>query len=185
MLSAAGLLIYQRTIGRDPIRRTNRSMWFDAGIGIAERVHTGAWESHDVIWGPGTLLTLDQSVFDTRTFDGGSSFRVSLQMPKDPKAGEVIDFTPIPSDRATVTFPSEFSDTYTFMLPGEFTAFQFGNPLMDWMPSNTESSAHVEILEMTAETVRLHVVLHAVLPEFMDLNLDREFTVNRYKTKPK
>ncbi|QDT04837.1 hypothetical protein K227x_32340 [Rubripirellula lacrimiformis] len=184
MLSAAGIVLYQRTIGRDPIRRTNNSRWFDDGIGVVKRVYTGAWDSHDVVWGPGTHLILDQGSFDTRS-TGGGSFRASLQMPKDPKVGDVIAFTPIPADRASVTFSSEYRETYTFMLPGEFTAFQFGNPLMDWMPSNTESSAELKILEMTTETVCLHITLHAVLPDFMDLDLNRDFTVTRNSTKTK
>ena len=185
LLAAVGIVVYQQTIGRDPIRRRSNFTWFENGVGVAERVNTGAWDSHDVIYGPGTHLVLDQSAFDTRTFDGGSSFRASLQMPKDPKVGDVIDFTPIPKDRVSVTFPSEYSETYTFMLPGEFTAFQFGNPLMDWMPSATESNARVKVLAITAKTVRIHVKMRAVLPEWGDLELDREFTVNRYSTKPK
>jgi len=185
LVTALGIVLYQQTIGRDPIRRTNNSTWFDDGIGVAERVHTGAWEYHDVIWGPGSYLTLDQSAFDTRTFDGGSSFRASFQMPREVKSGDVIDFTPIPVDRVSVTIPSEYRDTYTFMLPGEFTAFQFGNPLMDWMPSTSESTARVKILSMTDDSVRVHVTMHAVLPDFMDLDLDRKFKIDRRPTKSK
>lgn len=185
LLAAIGIVVYQQTIGRDPIRRSRDFTWYENGVGVAERVHTGAWDSHDVIYGPGTHLTLYESDFDTRTFDRGGNFRASLQMPKDPKVGDVLDFTPIPRDRVSVTIPSEFAETYTFMLPGEFTAFQFGNPRMDWMPSNTESNARIKILSMTASTVRIHVKMRAVLPEFVDLELDREFTVARYSTKPK
>lgn len=185
LIAALGIVLYQRTIGRDVIRSTNNSTWFDDGIGVAERVHTGAWEHHDVIWGTGSYLTLDQGAFDTRTFDGASSLQVSFQMPQDAKSGDVIDFTPIPVDRVSVTMPSEYSDTYTFMLPGEFTAFQFGNPLMDWMPSTSESTARVKILSMTDDSVRVYVTVHAVLPDFMDLDLDREFKIDRQPTKPK
>ena len=71
------------------------------------------------------------------------------------------------------------------MLPGEFTAFQFGNPLMDWMPSTSESTARVKILSMTDDSVRVYVTVHAVLPDFMDLDLDREFKIDRQPTKPK
>ncbi|MEM8672166.1 MAG: hypothetical protein AAGG48_31920 [Planctomycetota bacterium] len=185
LIAALGFVLYQRTIGRDPIRRTNSSTWFDHGIGVAERVHTGAWDHHDVIWGPGSHLTLDQSAFDTRTFDGGSSLRASFQMPQDASPGDIFDFAPIPVGRVSVTIPSEYSDTYTFMLPGEFTAFQFGNPFMDWMPSTSESTARVRILAMTDDVVRVHVTMHAVLPDFMDLDLDREFTIKRQSTEPK
>lgn len=184
-VAALGIVLYQRTVGHDPIRRTNNSTWFNDGVGVAERVHTGAWEHHDVIWGPGSYLTLDQTAFDTRTFDGGSSLRVSFQMPKEAKSGDIIDFTPIPVDRVSIKIPSKYSETYTFMLPGEFTAFQFGNPLMDWMPSTSESTARVKILSMTDDLVRVHVTVHAILPDFMDLDLDREFRIDRRPTKPK
>jgi hypothetical protein len=184
-VSAAAIQIFQNTIGRDPLIRTDRSKWYDDGIGIVERVHTGAWESHDVTTGPGSYLKLDQGTFDTNTFDGGSLFEASFQMPRNIKVGDTFEFKPIPTDRPTVTLPSTTNVTYTMMLPGEFTAFQFGNPIMDWMPSDSESNARLEVLSMTDDAVRFQLKLHATLPNFSDIDLNEEFHVSRVATKSK
>ena len=185
LLAAVGIVVYQQTVGRDPIRRTNRFTWFDGGVGVVERIHTGAWDSHDVIWGPGSYLTLNHSIRDTSTFDGASSYRASFQMPNDVNVGDTIEFSTIPLERLSITFPSEFDDTFTLMLPGEFTAFRYGNPSMDWMPDSSNSTARVRIIAMDQDSVRVHIEMHAVLPDFIDLDLDQEFTAKRQQTRAK
>ncbi len=177
-VSANAMFAWKATIGRDPIRRTNNYRWHDNSICITERIYNGAFDYHDVVWGLGACLYLETGAFDTRTFDGSGRYVVGFQFSKDVSAGDVYNFSPIPNDRVAV----QVSDSHTFsaMRPGEFTAFQYGNPQMDWMTDrDPPSTAKVTIEAMRSDTVDVHVKLHAVLPEMGVLDLDRKFTAVR------
>ena len=180
-VSAIAMFTWKAMIGRDPIRRTSNYRWHDNSTCITDRIYNGAFDYHDVVWGLGACLYLETGAFDTRTFDGSGRYVVSFQFPKDVSAGDVYHFTPIPNDRKAV----KVSDSHTLsaMKSGEFTAFQYGNPVMDWMTDrDPPSTARVTIAAIQADTVDVHVKLHAVLPEMGDLYLDRKFTAVRIPT---
>lgn len=164
------------------MRRTNNSVWFDDGIGVVRAENAGDWRSHDVLSGSGSYLILGESVIVTDT-SHRRAWGVSFQIDKDVRPGDVIDFTPIPTDRDSITLSSETNDTYTMMMPCEFTAFFRWDPDTLCMPSTSKSNARIKILNMSPDSVRVHVTMHAIVPYLFPtdekFDLDQEFTVNR------
>ncbi|TWT78678.1 hypothetical protein CA13_00740 [Planctomycetes bacterium CA13] len=165
-------------MGRDPIRRTNDYRWYDDSICITDQIYNGAFEYHDVVWGLGTCLYLETGAFDTRTFDGAGYYRIGFQLPHKVEVGQTYTFSPVPADRTAIAV----SDNHKFsaLRTGEFTVFLYGKPSMDWMTDrDPPSTAEVRIESMQSDRVEAHVKIHAVLPEIVDLDLDRKFTANR------
>lgn len=178
-ISAISMATWKSLAGRDSIRRTNDYRWYDDSICITDRTYDGAFDYHDVVWGLGACLYLEEGAFDTRTFDGAGYYRIGFQFPREVHVGQTYAFSPVPSDRSATTV----SDAHTFsaLQTGEFTVMQYGNPLSDCMTDrDPPSTAEVTIEKMRVNQIVVHVKLHAVLPEMGNLDLNQKYTAKRF-----
>ena len=162
----------------DPIRYTREFEWHDKSVGVAEQIYNDAWKYSDHKAGAGTYLHIHDGAFDTRTFDGGGYTIIGLQLPENLTIGETYQLSPMSLDRSA--FVNDDGDTFSEMQTGEFTAFQYSNPMMDWMTdAYSESSATIKILKLNKELAVVHLKLLAVWDELINLEVDREFKLNR------
>ncbi|MCC9656727.1 hypothetical protein [Rhodopirellula halodulae] len=91
--------------------------------------------------------------------------------------GDKITLSPVPPDRQGESHPHDMR--YTLMLPGEFTAYTFGDHIGSLVANSEIHSSTVNIKAMTADRVVLHADIDVTIPEFYDLKLDRDFTLKR------
>lgn len=177
-LVIASVGVWFAFIHKGPIRGDRDYYWYDGGTGVLERLWEGRWKRCTVMPGAGAYFTIFHGGFDTRTFDGGWNYQVSFQLPRHIKAGDRFELRPVAVDRQV---SERGSMAIGLIEPGEFTAFCFGNPSMDWMPSDSSSTATVTIKSVGSEGVRAHLKLYARLPEFVDLDIDKTFV---FRKKP-
>ena len=162
----------------DPIRYTQEFEWHDRSVGIAKQIYNDAWESFDRKPGTGTYLYIHDGAFDTRTFDGGGYTIIGIQLPDKLAVGDTFQLSPMASHRKTFTNDNE--DTFSEMQTGEFTAFQYCNPMMDWMTdAHPESSATIKILKLNNEFAVIHLKLLAVWDVLVNLEIDHEIKLKR------
>lgn len=65
------------------------------------------------------------------------------------------------------------------MLPGEFTAYTFGDHMGAMVAKSEIRKSKITIKTMSGDHVLLHAEIDVTIPEFYDLKLDRDFTLKR------
>lgn len=168
-----GPIIYVTKSGDWSIRTTIEHGWYPGHVGVVDRIYFGAWGHFSIEPGEGTFVRLHKNDFLLESFDGGSFFVITFQLPPNPEIGKPYELCAIPVGRKTTKI-SDYTDTAR-MRPGEFTAFQYGNPVMGWLPADSKDVATVTVLQVTRNTAKIHVKLNAELKPVFDFDLDDQF----------
>lgn len=157
--------------------------WYDNAVGIARQTSPPFWFHEEIVSGPGTHFTVDHTERSPGSRRAGWYYVLNIQLPPNFQVGDVIEVSPMSSRRAQITRKN--GKRQSEMLPGEMTAFQFGNPhLVESISnSNANSCGTIQIISVSPNDVMARLQLAVPFTRPGPLTINKDVTFYRVKNK--
>lgn len=174
---AAFFAVWRLPARQDDNRPVDRFYWHDYSNGVAKQRRDSGWQYQGEINGSGSCVVLHHSQPQHEKHGQHGGYVLTFQLPMDVVEGNQLTLTPVPATRSGELHP--YDRRFTLMLPHEFTVTTFGDHFGSITARSEIRESFVTVKQMTQEHVILHVQIDVSIPEFYDLKLDRDFTVQR------
>lgn len=174
---AAFFTVYRLPARQDDNRAVDRFFWHDYSNGVAKQRRDSGWQYQGQINGLGSCVVLHHSQSQHEKYGQNGGYVVAFQLPLDVVEGDQLTLSPVPATRSGELHPHD--RRFTLMLPHEFTVTTFGDHFGSITARSDIRESFITVKQMTQKHVILHVQIEVSIPEFYDLKLDRDFTIQR------